>query len=225
MRLQSFSRAFFAAVLVALAANLAFVVAIRHASQGVRASREVRDRTLDLVTLIERQNDRLALLVQGFTATAQTRYLTEYYVILAEREGEPATDERPATPGLIERMKAMDFAPDEVQAAGEVLAAAAPMQEIEKVAFAATQGLYDRASGSFVSDAAPDPAFATALVHSADYERHREQLSGAAARLARLARQRQFHERVPQRYGKRQECPRARHPNAVNVAEGLDPLG
>lgn len=184
MRLTSYSRGFFAVVLLALAANLAFLLAIRQAEQGVREAFEHRDRTVGMIDELRRQNDKLAQLVQSFTTTAGTRYLTAYYEVLAARNGDAAAaaDRQPS--GLIERMQALAFAPDELGLASELLAAAARMQEIEKVAFAATQGLYDRAADDFVSDGVPDRAYATELVHSPAYEQHREALGQAVRQLA-----------------------------------------
>ena len=98
MRLRSFSRGFFTAVLLALAANLAFLVVNHQAAQDVQQAFDTRDHTLDLVRELVRENDQLAQLVQSFTTTGQTRYLADYYRILAQRDGvnpEPA-DNAPA---------------------------------------------------------------------------------------------------------------------------------
>ena len=173
MRLRSVSRGFFVAVLLALAANLVFLFFIRDAEGLVHDAFERRDRTLAFVAAFEAESDHLAHLVQSYTTTGATRHLTEYYAILAARE----------RGGLIGRMEALDFAADEIGAAREALDAAARLQAIEKIAFAATQGLYDRASGEFVSDGKPDREHATALVHAPDYERHRDHLFASVDRL------------------------------------------
>ena len=186
MKLRSVSRGFFAAMLLALAANLAFLIVIRQAEAEVRVAFDARDNTNELVNQLVRENDLLAQLVQSYTTTGETHYLTDYYRILAGREDGPsAPQSKPAADShsLIRRMQELDFSADELAFARSVLVAAARMQEIEKVAFAATQGLYDRASGEFVSDGRPDRAHAVALVHSADYERRRFALQLAVDEL------------------------------------------
>ena len=193
MRLRSFSRGFFTAVLLALVANLAFLVVNHQAAQDVQEAFDTRDRTLDLVRELVRENDQLAQLVQSFTTTGQTRYLADYYRILAQRDGvnpEPADNAPARRPGLIERMRALDFSGAELAAAREALAAAAAMQEVEKVAFAATQGLYDPQSHDFVSEGTPDHTLAVELVHAESYERQRSALQDAVDRLGQLTRKR-----------------------------------
>jgi len=183
-------------VLLALAANMAFLLAIRQAEHAVHEAIDGRDRAVGMIDELMHQNDKLAQLVQSFTTTAETRHLTAYYKVLAARDGEAAASTpapvagaasapRAGPEGLIQRMQALGFQREELRLANELLAAAARMQDIEKVAFAATQGLYDVASQEFVSDGEPDRAYATALVHSAAYEQHRAALGQAVQRLAK----------------------------------------
>lgn len=61
---------------MALVANLVFLLAIRGAERSVHAALDSRERTAALLGELTRQNDQLALLVQRFTTTAQTRHLT-----------------------------------------------------------------------------------------------------------------------------------------------------
>jgi signal transduction histidine kinase/CheY-like chemotaxis protein len=209
MKLSSLSRGFFAAVLLAVLANLAVLVAIQRADRAVRDAHEQRDQTQHFIEQLLQENDLLAHLVQSFTTTADTRYLAYYYDILGVREGQlPPPDagdtalywreviagrrphKLPATGhtrNLIGAMEALSFTPRELAAGRRVLEVAARMQTIEKVAFAATQGLYDRASGDFVSDGRPDRAYAIELVHTIDYETARADLVAAAGELRALA--------------------------------------
>ncbi len=180
MRLRSVSRGFFVAVLLALAANLVFLFVIRDAEHAVHDAFEARDRTLAFVGAFEAETDRLAHLVQSYTTTGATRHLTAYYEILASRE----------RARMLERMQALDFSVQEIATARDGLTAATRMQAIEKIAFAATQGLYDRASGEFVSDGQPDPAHATALVHAPEYEAQRDELLASLDRLQAAASER-----------------------------------
>ncbi|MBS0445726.1 MAG: response regulator [Proteobacteria bacterium] len=201
MKLRSISRGFFAAVLLVLVANLGFLALIRGAERSVHEAFDLRDRTADFVASTERELDRLAHLVQGFTTTAETRYLKEYYLALARRDGDPAGGGSAPAEGPLQRMQALDFSPGEQDVMRELLAAAARMQEVEKVAFAATQGLYDRAQGEFVNDGKPDRDYAITLVHSVRYEEYRRQAESAVERLRALSHERTeaFEERMRQR--------------------------
>jgi signal transduction histidine kinase/DNA-binding response OmpR family regulator/HPt (histidine-containing phosphotransfer) domain-containing protein len=212
MKLSSISRGFFAAVLLALLANLGVLLVIQHADRAVRDAYRQRDRTQAFTEELLQENELLANLVQSFTTTADTRYLSLYYAILAVREGQqepPSADDpvlywrqliasrQPYRPPeaehartLIAAMEALSFPAHELASARRMLAVAARMQAIEKVAFAATQGLYDRATGEFVSDGRPDRSYAIELVHTAEYERAHADLVGAAAELRNLALQR-----------------------------------
>jgi len=209
MKLSSISRGFLATLLLALVANLALFSSIRWADRGVRDAHEQRDLTQHFIDQLLQENDLLAHLVQSYTTTADTRYLSYYYDILAVREGHspaPEADDvalywreviaarRPhalpaagATRTLIQVMEALAFTRGELEAARHMLTVAGRMQAIEKVAFAATQGLYDRRTGDFVSEGQPDRAFAIDRVHTADYETARADLVAAAARLRQMA--------------------------------------
>ena len=57
------------------------------------------------------------------------------------------------------------------------------MNQLAQIAFAATQGLYDRHSGQYVSDGEPDPAFAASVVHGQRYSQLEAQLSHAMVEL------------------------------------------
>jgi signal transduction histidine kinase/CheY-like chemotaxis protein len=203
MKLRSVSRGFFAALTFVLAANLAFLLAIRHADGEVRGALVARDRTVGLVDGLVHESDLLAQLVQSFTTTGDTRYLTYYYDLLAVRTGEkpaPAQGEsywreviagrrphRALAEGqplsLLKRMQGLDFAPEELAQAQRLLTVAGQMQAIEQVAFAATQGLYDPKTAQFVSDGQPDLAFAVQRVHDAEYETLRADLLQAVTTL------------------------------------------
>jgi two-component system, sensor histidine kinase and response regulator len=209
MKLSSISRGFFAAVLFALLANLAVLVVIQRADHAVRNAHTQREHAQRFTQQLLQENDLLAYLVQSFTTTGDTRYLSHYYDILAVREGQrapPAVDdsalywrevialrrpaEAPAATGartLIDQMQALAFSERELASARQLLEVAARMQATEKIAFAATQGLYDRHKAEFVSEGRPDRAFAIELVHRADYETARADLVAAAGQLRSLA--------------------------------------
>ncbi|MDO9315933.1 MAG: response regulator [Burkholderiaceae bacterium] len=212
MKLKSISRGFMTAMLVALLANLVLLFVIQRADDVFRAAYHRRDQTQNFLQLMLEENDLLAHLVQSFTTTADTRYLGYYYDILAVRDGKlPPPIEAdlslywrdviagrrehrlPATGNsrsLIDGMQALGFTPRELASARQVLTVSERMQVIEKIAFAATQGLYDRNTREFVSDSPPDRDFAIQLVHTVDYDMARADLVGAAGELRRLASER-----------------------------------
>jgi two-component system sensor histidine kinase/response regulator len=209
MKLSTISRGFFAAVLLALLANLGVLLIIQRADHAVRLAFERRDETQEYIGQLLQENDLLANLVQSFTTTADSRYLAYYYDILSVREGQQAPPEvddaalywreviaarqtqvppshgQPRT--AIAGMQALAFTERELDAARRMMSVAGRMQAIEKVAFAATQGLYDRNTQDFVSDGKPDRAYAIELVHTAQYETARADLVAAAGELRALA--------------------------------------
>jgi two-component system, sensor histidine kinase and response regulator len=151
----------------------------------------------------------LAHLVQSFTTTGDTRYLAYYYDILAVRDGQRPPPEaedaalywreviagrRPhqapkagTARNLMGDMQALAFTEAELASGRALLQVAERMQLTEKIAFAATQGLYERSTGEFVSEGRPDKGYAIELVHRADYEAARADLVAAAGQLRALA--------------------------------------
>ncbi|MCC9596850.1 MULTISPECIES: response regulator [unclassified Rubrivivax] len=216
MKLRSISRGFSAAVLLTLLANiLVFWGLVFPANEAMRRATDDRDRALGFVQQIENENTLLAELVQGFTARTDRqgdlRYFNTYYEILAVRDGRsPAPEgvdpmlywrERmrvrdvaaartgPSVP-MLERMSRLGFVSEELAAAGRMLAAAQYMQELEKIAMAATQGLFDTAAGDFVDDGHPDLPYAFELVRSREYEDRRLMLAEAVSELRAQVRAR-----------------------------------
>ena len=203
MKLRSVSLGFFAALAIILAANLAFLLLIRQAGDEVQGAVESHDQTNGVVAAFDQETLLLAQLVQSYTTTADTRYLTSYYELMAVRAGDKAApdagisywreliagrrDQAPLARGeavpLLQRMQALDFTPGELDQARQMMAAADRLQAIEKIAFAATQGLYERSSGQFVSDGQPDMAYATERVHDTEYETLRADMTKAFVTL------------------------------------------
>ena len=212
MKLRSASRVFFVLVLAALTANLLMLLLVRQAADASAEAVARRDAAHAQVDELLRESDLLSALVQSYTTTARTRYLDVYYAILAVRSGEkgpPKVDDpvawwrlvaggraplegqpagKPAP--LLSRLQDSRFTAEELAAASQLLAAAEAMQKTEQVAFAATQGLYDKASGSFVSEGTPDRQLAIDLVHAPDYEQARSRLTEAEAALSHAVHER-----------------------------------
>ena len=82
-----------------------------------------------------------------------------------------------------QRMASQGFAADELASLAQVSATGKRLAKLEEVAFAATQGLFDPATNQYVNDGPPQLEFAGRLVHGADYNALRAELSAALAAL------------------------------------------
>jgi len=212
MKLRTVSRWFFVLVVAALVANFVFLLLIRTAYLSAEQAGQRRAETLRLVSDLQNESLLLRRLVSAYTGTASPRYLLYYYDLLAIREGskpQPEAGEallywneviaglRPhalpegvAGQSLRARMEALDFGRAELDAAEGVLAATERLMKTEQVAFAATQGLYDRRTQAYVSEGVPDLAYASQLVHSPAYETQYAELARALSKLSHITDQR-----------------------------------
>ncbi len=206
MKLKTVSRWFFLMVVMALLANFIFLMLIRQAYLSAEQAVQRRTDTMKLVSGLQHETALLRRLVSAYTATADPRYLLYYYDVLAIREGSkppPAVDDHSLYwedviagrrqhqlptgqkgVSLIQRMQALDISEDELQGLRRVLDASERLKKTEQVAFAATQGLYDRVHQTYVSDGEPDLKFAGELVHSPRYEAQSADLARAVANLS-----------------------------------------
>ncbi len=205
MKLSRLSLIFSAILLLFVGINGLISLLVLSAFDRVQAAQENRFDTLRQMDDLRREMDTLTRLVRSYAVTGETRYLTYYYAILAIREGDkpPVVDDEPATywdrvvagttpfvprsdgprASLRARMVALGFDGAELEALERVLAEAEALKALEQVAFAATQGLYDPATGSFVSEGVPHPELAVGLVHGRDYDARRAQGAIAVAEL------------------------------------------
>ena len=195
-------------VLFALAANAMFLLAIKQSHHAVDAAQNHRQTALALANELQRETERLASLVRAYTATGESRYLFYYYDILDVRNGvkpapaaaNPRTYWDDVIAGrlkhempqegqklsLADLMKSEGFSSEELAALERVLNVTAGLKEIEKIAFAATQGMYNPDTKEFISDGAPKLAFASALVNSDAYSVLKADLSRAVDDLLTL---------------------------------------
>lgn len=186
-------------VLCALTANGFFLVQIQRAYSSVLSAQEHRQQAVTVTQNLRLETEYLTRLVRAYTSTAETRYLMFYYDILAIRQGDkPApVDFNPNTYwdraiageiqhklpeggqrlSLADKMKSLGFSSDEFQMLGSVVTATEAMKQIEQIAFAATQGLYDPVKKDFVSDGRPQLEFASHLVYGQEYNRLRAELA------------------------------------------------
>lgn len=212
MKLKQFSLWFSLVVMLALSANALFLLMIKRGYDSVLAMQEHRQHALSLTNELRQETEQLTSLVRGYTSTGQTRYLTYYYDILAIRQGEKPQPEnyipgtywdmaiageiQPRFPqngerySLEERMKSLGFSAAELDALGKVSAATEAMKQIEQIAFAATQGLYDPLTHDFVSDGKPHLDFASQLVHSQEYNQLKSNLAKSVTGLISMVDER-----------------------------------
>ena len=205
MKLKQFSLWFSLVVLAALAANAVFLMMIQQSHDSVVVAQEHRQRAMSLMIDLRQETEQMTHLVRAYTSTGETRYLTYYYDILAIRLGEKPEPEN-YVPGaywdmaiageiehrfppvgkplsLADRMKSLGFSVEEFKDLDNVSAATEAMKQIEMIAFAATQGLYDPETEDFVSDGKPHLDFASQLVHSQKYNQLKSALAKAVIGL------------------------------------------
>ncbi len=208
LRLKQVSTWFFIAVLAALGANTLFLVLIKQSYDSVVAAQAHRRTALALAGELQQETVQLARLVRAYTVTGEPRYLLYYYDILAIRTGEkpPPLTFKPNTywddviagrlehrmpkegpkRSLADLMRSEGFSEAELLKLKKVLDATSAMNNIEQIAFAATQGLYDPDTREFVSDGPPRLDFASKKVHGEEYNVLMADLSQAVNDLIEL---------------------------------------
>jgi len=212
MKLKKLSLWFSVIVVVALSANALFLLMIERSYDGVFLMQKHRQRAMELSNELREEIELLTSLVRAFTSTGQTRYLMIYYDILAIRQGEKCQPEnfvpdtfwdmviageiQPKYPAngekrsFADRMKSLKFSKSEFDALDRVYATTEAMKQIEQIAFAATQGLYDPQTRDFVSDGKPQLDFAGKLVNSQEYNQLKSNLARSVAALTTLVDER-----------------------------------
>jgi len=199
----------FLSVLLALAGMLLTIggatFGALSAYNDANAAARHRQNSLALINEVRHEVDLLGRLVGSYVGTANPRYLIYYYDILAIREGrKPAPEGLPATyweqvigggrahvplaeskgVALYERTSQLGFDAGEQAVLKRLYQITEWMKEIEQVAFAATQGLYDPVKREFVSEATPQHEYANALLHEPRYLKLRADLAVAVDELA-----------------------------------------
>ncbi|HEY0664925.1 MAG TPA: response regulator, partial [Gallionella sp.] len=212
MKLRNISIWFSLLVLALLGSDMLFMVLIDRAYQDVIAAQEHRRKSVALTTELHQQPEQLSSLVRAYAVTGESRFLLYYYDILAIRMGEKPAPlaEDPTTywddviageiqhrlpangikQSLAKRMEQLNFSEREFAALQRILSATEALNQVEQIAFAATQGLYDTTANRFVSDGKPDLRYASKLVHGNDYNRLKAELSRAANDLRKITDER-----------------------------------
>ena len=212
VNLKKLSFLFSLVVVLALSANALFLLMIEQAYSSVVTAQEQRQRALSLSDQLRQETEQLTTLVRAYTSTGQTRYLIYYFDILAIRQGDKPEPENYTSGAywdmaiagdvthkfpqngeqrsVASRMKSLGFGDAEFKALSDVSATTEAMKQIEQIAFAATQGLYDPQTETFISDGTPDLAFASKQVHSQQYNQLKSHLAQAAKQLGSIVDQR-----------------------------------
>ena len=174
-----------------------------------------RQESMGLIHAVQHEVGLLGRLVSSYVSTADPRFLIYYYDVLAIREGvKPRPRDLPASfweqviagtreyvvPSSGEREPLarlagrLGFDAGEQAVVGRIQLITERMKETEQIAFAATQGLYDRETNEFVSEAEPQREFASQLLHQSLYLGLRADLALAVEELASLVDQRTANE-------------------------------
>ena len=212
MKLSKLSLLFSAALLLIVAINGSISLLVLNAFDRAQTVADQRVATLRVVEVLHQEMDALSRLVRTYVVTGQTRYLGYYHAILDIREGrkpvvedgDPSTfwdrviaGQTPFVPpvdgvrmSMRARMVAQGFHGAEIAALESVIAEAEALRAIEQVAFAATRGLYDPRTRTFVSKGVPHPELAIKMVFGEDYDRHRLRVVTAVATLIEQVDQR-----------------------------------
>ncbi|MBF0097584.1 MAG: response regulator [Magnetococcales bacterium] len=205
MKLQKASVWFSIFLLVGVSVNMITMILVKQAHNDVVVAQNHRQQAMALMGELRQETEQMVRFVRAYTVTGEARYLLYYYDIVSIRMGEKPAPESsnpstywdlvvaerqphklPANKGkysLQDRMRSVGFSAQELAGLQEVIAATQAMNQIEQVAFAATQGLYDPATASFVSDGSPHLDYASQLVHGKNYNILKADLSEAVARL------------------------------------------
>ena len=173
MKLSIASIYFSLVLLLALFFNSYAILEVKGAYENVVKAQSHSKESIALTNDLRIETAQLAQLVRLYTATSEPRYLFYYYDIISIRNGQksapvnynPATywddviaKNQPHLPldskggqSLSNRMEGLGFSQGEIQLFNEILHSLEARGEIEQIAFAATQGLYDVESAEFVS--------------------------------------------------------------------------
>ncbi|WP_044406879.1 PP2C family protein-serine/threonine phosphatase [Thiomicrospira microaerophila] len=210
MKLTKLGFVFIGSVSFALITNGWMLNRIQHDYRMTEAAQNQRLSTVQLTTSIEKDVQQLSQFVRAYTSSGETRYLIYYYDLISIRNGEKSKPLNYSAQywadvmaGNIQHqmqgkkgvalnalLLSMQFSVEEQKIAEQILETSSEMAEIESVAFAATQGLYDPVIGDFVDDGEPNLVYAASLVNGEVYLKLNSQLIGQVEHLSASAIQR-----------------------------------
>ncbi len=187
MRLLLLSRISSLVLATSFVLNLLAVLELRDVQKEERRIQAVGQQALTEVALIRAELLAMQKFVAVYVATSDSRWLIHYYDIADVHAGRKAFVTQPAPTywdnllagmgapiptqdrtgiALQDRMIGLDIAGDNRVLTLNLLESSRRLRERERIIFAATQGLYDVKAQRFVSDAPPNPAYATSVMYS-----------------------------------------------------------
>ncbi|MFZ4502639.1 MAG: ATP-binding protein [Methylovulum sp.] len=205
IRLKQFFLLFSLTSIFALSALTISLVAFKQAHNEVLHIEDHQHKALNLVSELHYETLKLKQFVRTYVNTGEFRYLNYYFDILDIRQGVKPAPTNYYSAGYWEKvligaiahqlpaqakqnsiqrqMVLQGFTDAELSAYNDFLAISQRMQAIEKIAFAATQGLYDVKHQTFISDGKPDLNYAKNSIHDQPYNQLTAQLEDAINNL------------------------------------------
>lgn len=190
MKLKVFGFYILGGILLALLLNGLMLSRVNNLQTNSSIAQQHRLDAILLTQHIAQEVKQLEQFVKAYTSTGHVPYLLYYYDIIAIRQGTKKAPENydstywaRVTAGeiqhqiqddqtgtsLLDKMKTLQFSDEELAALSEIMVVSEAMAQIEQIAFAATQGLYDPILGDFVDDGEPQLAYAGELINSQSY--------------------------------------------------------
>ena len=195
-----------------LCANYYVTLEVKKAYNNLIQTQQHSKASISLTNGLQVETNELAQLVRLFISTSETRYLFYYYDIIAIRNGtrhapdnyipslywaDVIAERKPhtalATQGgisLTTKMKGLGFTQQELLLLQEILKALETLKNVEQIAFASTQGLYDIKANEYVSDGEPNVEYANKLIYSNTYNAKKATLSHALFNLSQQVQKR-----------------------------------
>lgn len=151
------------------------------------------NRISSIETVNKFKNDFIQLneFVKSYISTADPKYLIYYYDLLSINDGkkpepiyyknpaywssvlvgdiEHKIDENKSKESILTKMNNQGFSNDEIAQVNKLFLIGEEIKKIEQIAFAATQGLYDKNINEFTDDGEPDLEYAKDLIYSKKY--------------------------------------------------------
>ena len=205
MKLRKISLIASSVVLTSMLLSIVSLWGVYRMNSTVISTQENRQKAMNTVSDFRIQMIQLNKLIKGYIATADPKYLIYYYDLLAIQEGVKGHPDNYKTSvywdmviaekvthvmrdktlalSITEQMKRQDFSEQELKTLQEIFSLTAKTKQIEQIAFAATQGLYDAKGQTFIEDGKPDLEFASKLIYSLHYQLLNAELNEAIEKL------------------------------------------
>ena len=206
MKLSKVSIYFSFILFFILCINYYVIIEVKDAYKVLVSTQSHSQSSVKLINSLSAETLELSQLVRLYTSTSDTRYLFYYYDIIAIREGLKAApkdylpsiywpdviaerrihkklDEQSGI-ALAKKMNSLGFSKEEFRLLDNILLALKALNNVEQIAFAATQGLYDSEAKEYVSDGKEDLAYANELLHSKQYNQEKANLAHALHNLS-----------------------------------------